>query len=350
MIRMRAFVLKSVGDLQLTEIPLVDCQPHEARIRVEACAICGTDLKVYRHGHRLLHPPRVIGHEVAGVIDQVGKEVTGFQEGERVIVCPVVPCGGCYYCRRGITGQCEDLAAIGYAWDGGFAEYMIVPGKAIRAGNIQRIPDKVSFSEAALVEPLACVLNAHELTPVSIGDSVAIIGAGPLGCFHAELSRAAGASRIMMVETSAGRLEEARKAGADTLINAKTEDAVSRVKEVTKGRGADLVITACSSGQAQQDALRMVAKRGQVNFFGGLPKESSVISIDSNLIHYGEFKISGTSGSSVLQNEKALNLIEEGVISVKKYITAELPLASLVEGIENMEKGIGLKTIIKPQL
>jgi len=346
---MRAAILADLEKLHLGEVPDPVCAPGGAVIAVEACAVCGTDVKVYHQGHRLLHLPRIIGHEVAGTIVGLGAGVTGLAVGQRVAVAPVIPCGMCHYCRRGLTGQCDDLAAIGYRWDGGYAEYMAIPAEGVRAGNVNPLPEGVSFAEGALAEPLACAINGQEISRVKPGDVVVIVGGGPLGCFHVELARANGAAKVILVEKSASRLVEAgRLVEPDCLIDGGSEDAVARVKQETQGRGADAVIVACSVAEAQVMALEMAAKRGSVNFFGGLPRGRSEITIDSNRIHYGELLVTGTSGSTAAHNRLALRLIAAGRVKVGNYIQYRVGLEGLCEAMERIERGEGMKTVVSP--
>jgi L-iditol 2-dehydrogenase len=345
---MKAAILEEIGKLNIKDIPKPFVKDDTILIKVDSCAVCGTDIKVYHHGHRLIRPPRVIGHELSGTIIEVGKDIKNFKKNDRVAVAPAVPCGECYYCQRGIQGMCDNLTAIGYHYDGGFAEYMEIPSIAIRNGCVNIIPENVSFEEASIAEPLACAINGQELSGVKLGDVVVVIGAGPLGCFHVELARANGASKTILIELSTSRLEMSKKCEANVFIDSSKEDAVKRVLEETNTRGADIVITACSSGKAQEQALQMIAKRGNINFFGGLPKDKSIINFDSNLIHYKEFFVAGTHGSSPRHNSLALQLISSGKIAVKKYITHHLTVDKVLDGIGLVEKGESLKVIIKP--
>jgi len=345
---MKAALLKDVGNLEIKEVKKPLCSVHSILIRVKACAICGTDLKVYRYGHRLIKFPRITGHELAGSIVETGSEIKRYKQGDRVTVAPAVPCGECFYCRRGIQGMCDNLTAIGYHYDGGFAEYMLIPSIAIKNDCVNILPDNLTFEEAALTEPLAAVMNCQEISTIKLGDTVVIMGAGPLGCFHADLAKTKGAGKVIMVEVSSSRLEQSKISGADIFINGSEENPVERVLEETNNRGADVVIVACSSGKAQEDALGMVCKRGQVNFFGSLPKDKSVIGFNSNIVHYKECVISGTHGSTPQQNQLVLSLLSEKKISLKKYITHRLPLDELLSGLEMIEKGEGQKIIINP--
>lgn len=346
---MKAAVLEKIEDLKIKDVPIPTAGPEELVIKVKACAVCGTDVKVYHSGHKHIRFPRVTGHELSGEIVEIGKNVTNYKTGQRVAIAPAVPCGECYYCRCGIQGMCDNLTAIGYHYDGGFAEYMLVPEPAVRNGCVNELPSNISFEEAAIAEPLACVINGQELSRVKLGDVVIVIGSGPVGCFHLEIARSKGASKTILAEVSQERLDAARSLGkADIYVNPGSEDLVARVMAETKGKGADVVIVACSSGKAQEQALQLVAKRGNVNFFGGLPKDKPYINFDSNLVHYKEFYVVGTHGSAPRHNELALNLISQGKIEAKRYITKELPLEKVLEGIMTVEKAQGFKTIIKP--
>jgi L-iditol 2-dehydrogenase len=344
---MQAVMLEDVGKLSVETIKTPTCAANEILIKVEACAICATDVKVFRHGHRLIVPPRVTGHELAGTIIEIGKDVEGYSDGQRVTVAPAVPCGNCFYCRNGEQSLCGNPTAIGYHYDGGFAEFMIVPALAIENDCVNVLPDNVSFEEAALTEPLAAILHCQEVSKVSLGDTVVVIGAGPLGCIQAWVARSHGASTIIMVDISAARLKMSEIAEADFYIDASKEDATQRVMEIT-GRGAEVVIVACSAGKAQEDAMSMVAPQGNVNFFGSLPKGNSNITIDGNIIHYKECYVSGSQGSAPRHNKLALELISKGTIPTGKLITHRLPLSEYLEGIKITEAGSGLKVMILP--
>ena len=347
---MKAGILYAIEDLRIQDVSIPDISEKEILIKVEVCAICGTDIRVYHYGHKHIRFPRTTGHEVSGEIVEVGKKIRDYKMGQRVAVAPAVPCGECYYCRRGIQSMCLNLKGIGYHFDGGFAQFMVVPEVAIRNGCVNLILDDLSFEEAALAEPLACAINGQELSKIGLGDTVAVIGAGPLGCMHMQLARVKGAGKVMLVELSSSRADFARDlAMPDVIINPSKEDAVQNIKEQTNGRGADKVIVACSSGKAQEESLKMVSPRGIVNFFGGLPKDRPYIQFNSNLVHYGEFYVVGTHGSAPYHNELALNLLSLSRIKVKELITHRLPLESLQEGIHLAESGKAMKVAILPK-
>ena len=342
---MKAALLKNIENLEIVDIEKPSAKENEIVIKVMVCAICGTDIKVYHHGHRLIVFPRIPGHEVSGIVVEKGKNVKEFKEGDRVVVAPAIPCGKCWYCKKGYQTMCDNLKAIGYHYDGGFAEYMKIPEDAVLNGCVNKIPDNLGFEEAAIAEPLACVINGQILSKVEIGDTVVVIGAGPIGCFHSELSKINGATKVILGDISSERLKMAEFTGAITVDMSK-EDIKKVVEELTDGRMADKVIVAAGSGKAQEVAVELVAKRGSVNFFGGLPKESPFINLNSNLLHYREFFITGTHGSSPVHNKIAISLLSEKRIDGKKYITHKFPLEKIKEGFKTVEEKKGLKVII----
>lgn len=346
---MKAAVLKGIEKLEMEDISRPTPSPEEILIKVKACSICGTDIRVYHHGHKHMRFPRITGHELSGEIVEIGKRVEGYKLGEKVAVAPAIPCGRCYYCRRGMQSMCINLTAIGYHYDGGFAEFMVVPEDAVLNGCVNPIPPALSFEEAALAEPLACAINGQQLSQIGLGDTVVVVGAGPLGCIHLQLAKVKGASRTILVELSRERIDFAKKlAFPDIVINPSSENAIQRVKEETKGRGADRIIVSCPSGKAQEESVSMVAPRGIINFFGGLPLDDPFIRFNSNLIHYGEFYVVGTHGSAPYHNELALNLISQGKIRVKELISHRLPLERLEEGLALAESKKGMKVLINP--
>lgn len=346
---MKGAVLYGPEELRVEDLPSPQAGEGEIVIKVESCAICGSDVRIYRHGHANIRLPQIVGHELAGVVTELGRGVTAFRVGDRVAVAPAIPCGQCYHCRRGQQTVCDNLESIGYHYGGGFAEYCRVPSRALAQGNVHLIPDNVGGDEAAVAEPLACVINAQEIARVGLGDVVVVIGAGPVGCMHVQLARSLGARKTVLVEINPVRLEMAHVAGADLYVDSSREDPVEAVMEVTGGRGADVVIVACASGAAQQQALRMVCKRGRVSFFGGLPRGKSAVEFDSNLIHYKELSVLGAYGSTPRQNEMALLMIATGGINLKGIITHRIKLEDIEHGIKLIESSKALKVCVNPE-
>ncbi|GIH95830.1 zinc-dependent dehydrogenase [Planobispora siamensis] len=335
------------GDIRVEDAPEPVAGPGEIKIRVRNCSTCGTDAKIFKHGHHHIRPPRVMGHEIAGeVVD--GTE--GWAPGDRVQVIAAIPCGTCGECRRGRMTVCPNQESMGYHYDGGFAEYMVVPAKVLAVNGVNRIPDGVGFAEASVAEPLACVLNGQELARVGQGDDVVIMGSGPIGCLHVRLARSRGAARVFLLDVNAERLEMAASlVRPDAAVHAEGGDsAVEQVLKLTEGRGADVVVTAAASGAAQEQALRMAARQGRISFFGGLPKDDPIIRCDSNLVHYRELTIVGANGSSPAHNAQALELIAGGEVPVSDLITHRLPLPEVLDGIGIVSRGEAIKVTVEP--
>jgi L-iditol 2-dehydrogenase len=344
---MKCAILKEIEKLEIEEKEIPEPKENEILIKVKSCAICGTDIKVFHHGHKHIVFPRITGHEVSGVVFKVGKNVKEYKEGDRVAVAPAIPCGKCYYCRKGQQTMCDNLEAIGYHYDGGFAEYMLVPEDAVLNGCVNKIPDNLSFELASIAEPLACVINGQILSKIETGDTVLILGAGPIGILHSLLAKINGAGKIILGDISEERIKEAEFTGV-YLVDMSKKDIYEEVKNITDGHMADRVIVAVGSKDAQELSLKLVAKRGSINFFGGLPKESPYIQFDSNLLHYGEFFVIGTHGSTPLHNKIAIELLSSGRINAEKLITHKLPIEKIKEGLEIVENKKGLKVLIIP--
>jgi L-iditol 2-dehydrogenase len=337
------------GDIRIETSPEPSPGPGDVKIRVRNCSACGTDVKIWRFGHHRISPPRVMGHEIAGEITGTGAAVTGWAPGDRVQVIAAIPDGTCDECRRGAMTVCPNQESMGYQYDGGFAEYMIVPAKVLAVGGLNRIPDGTGFAEASVTEPLACVLNGQELARVGPGDDVVVIGAGPIGCLHVRLARARGAARVFLADLSEPRLEMAAAlVQPDAVISSGRTDPVDEVLKLTGGRGADVIITAAASAQAQSQGVAMAARQGRVSFFGGLPQDSPDTTIDANLIHYRELTIVGANGSSPAHNTRALQLIASGEVGITDLITARLPLDRLLDGLTAVREGAAIKVTIEP--
>jgi L-iditol 2-dehydrogenase len=286
---------------------------------------------------------------VAGEVVEVGEGAGGWSAGDRVQVIAAIPDGTCHECRHGWMTVCPNQERIGYQHDGGFAELMRVPASVLAVDGVNRIPDGLSFAEASVAEPLSCVINGQELARVGEGQTVVVVGAGPIGCLHVRLARARGAGQVLLIERSARRLALAAALVApDEAVEAEGTDTVAAVRELTGGRGADVVVVAAGSGSAQEDALRMAARRGMVSFFGGLPKDRPTITVDANIVHYREVGIVGANGSSPAHNRQALDLIASGAVPVADLITHRLPLEETVEGIHTASAGEAIKVTIEP--
>jgi L-iditol 2-dehydrogenase len=338
------------GDVRVEEAPKPSITADEVLIRVRNCSTCGTDVKIFHNGHQNITPPRVMGHEVAGEVAEVGANVSGWAVGDRVQVIAAVPCGECYECRKGWMAVCENQTSIGYQYDGGFAEYMVVPQAVLKVDGLNRIPDGVGFDEASAAEPFACAINAQELLGIEPGDTVVVFGAGPIGCIHTRIARGVHkAGKVFLVDVNAERLAmSAAAVQPDEVIDASTVDVVAEVMRLTGGRGADVVITATAANITQEQAIAMAARNGRISFFGGLPKTNPTITCDSNLVHYRQLHIHGANGSAPVHNKRALEYIASGVVPVKDLITVHLPLERALEAFDIVAKGQAIKVTVEP--
>ena len=347
---MKAAVVESLGTIRVGSVPDPDVLAGSMLVRVEACAVCGSDIRIFRKGDPRATLPRIIGHEIAGTIEKLGEGTRGFAVGERVTIAPGHGCGVCAYCRRGMGNVCVDpRPSVGYASSGGFARYIVPPVNVVANGFVNRIPDGLSFEDASMAELLACCINGQERASVAQGDTVLVMGAGPAGCMHVELARARGASRVILTQRSEGRLLlAAERFAPDLAIRAEGDELVERVKRETGGLGADVVIVAAPSPRAQETALRLTAPRGRISFFGGLPKDNRTITIDANVIHYLEISLTGASSSLGRQNREALELIAAGKVHAPRYITHRFGLDETPAAFATVEAKQAIKAVVFP--
>jgi len=345
---MKAALLEELNSINVKDIEMPKCADDEAILKVNACAVCGSDIRIFHFGNERVKPPTVIGHEIAGQIVEVGKNVTRVKKGDRVAVGADVPCGTCSWCTNGMGTNCRINYAIGYQFPGGFQEYMILNATTLAYGPVTPIPPTLSFAEAAIAEPLACALNGLELSHFGLGRSICIIGLGPIGCMMLELSRVFGASRVFAAQRSAHRMDLARRFLPEArFIATERENLVETVMRETGDEGVDLAITTAGTVQAHEDAILMVRHRGYVNLFGGL-KNQPKLAIDSNLIHYKECYVMGSHGSLPRHHEAAVGLIARGAVKASQYISAVYPLEGIRDALEYHESRKGLKVIVAP--
>lgn len=345
---MKAAVVHAKGDLRLEERPIPEVPPGSIRVKVEACAICGTDLRIYRKGDHRASYPVVVGHEIAGTVDAVADGVTSVRVGQRVCVAPGHGCGRCRMCRSGHPNVClQPYPSLGYKVDGGFEEYMAVPENIFRLGFVNPIPERLSFVQASMAEILACCLNGQRNSPVQEGDVVLVIGSGPAGILHSQLARFRGARRVLVTQRSPQRLRLLRERFAvDRTISSNEEDLEAAVMEETSGQGADVIYVCAPSAEAQELAVRLVAPRGRINLFGGLPRDQHTITLDANALHYKEFFLGGASSSLPEDNREALRLLAERAIDPDQVITHTFPIAEIARGFEVAEAREGIKVVI----
>jgi L-iditol 2-dehydrogenase len=347
---MLAAVYHGPNDLRVEERPMPEIGPNEALLKVESASICGTDLRILHGGHRM-YPEgtvRIPGHELVGRLAAVGSEVEGLAVGQRVFVAPNVGCGHCRQCVTGHNNLCAGYDAFGITLDGGFAEYMRITAPAILQGNVIPLDDSVDSAVAALLEPFACVLHGQEPLGIGPGDVVLVIGAGPIGIMHLLLAKLSGAGRVIVSEMVPDRAAQARTFGADRTVNPAEEDLEAVVKAESEGRGADVVIVAAPAHRAQEDALKLAALGGRINYFGGLPKDKPTINFDSNLVHYKELLVTGTTACSTADCHRAAAIVGMGSIDLSGLVSAKYPLRNALDAFAAAEDRRSLKIVLQP--
>lgn len=347
---MLAAVYHGPQNLRLEQVPMPAISPDEVLVKVHSASICGTDLRILHGQHRKFPTGtvRIPGHEVTGTLAEVGKSVTGLSQGQFVFLGPNMGCGHCHQCVTGNNNRCADYQAIGVTMDGAFAEYLRFPAAAIQQGNVIPLSTSADPDAAALIEPFACVLRGQNAVSIRPGDTVLIAGAGPIGIMHLKLARLRGAGQILVSEPNTSRLEMAMRIGADRGINPAHEDLATFIADETDGRGADVILTAAPSPQAQQSALSLAAIGGRINFFGGLPKDGSTVLLDTNLIHYRELLVTGTTACSTADCWQAAAIVNSGRVNLSDLISARYPLSESLAAFAKAESGQALKVVIQP--
>ena len=342
---MMAAVLYGKENLQVEPVAVPSIQSRDILVRVRVALTCGTDVKVFRRGYhaRMIVPPAVFGHELAGDVVAIGEDVTKFKIGQRVVAANSAPCTRCFYCQRGLENLCEDLLFN----NGAYAEYIRIPARIVE-GNTYLVPQHVGYQDAALIEPLACVVRGWEETAPRHGDQVAVIGLGPIGLMFVKLAKLHGC-RVIAVGRRKTQLDRAGALGADELIVGEDgADPVKTIRGLTGGRGVDIAIEAVGKPQTWQWAVNMVRRGGMVNFFGGCPNDTTV-NLDTALLHYSEITCKASFHHTPGHVRKALDLVSAGHIRASFFVNREEPLANLLEVMRHLMSHNGhLKTAILP--
>jgi len=332
--------------IRLEQVDVPRINRDELLVRNQVALTCGTDLKMYLRGHRLVTPPLIIGHEFAGTVEQVGDDVTGFAKGMRVVAANSAPCLSCYFCRIGKPNLCEHLdeVLVGFSCPGAYAEYVRLPGRIVKQ-NTHEIPEDVSFEEAAFLEPLACVVHGGELAEVKANDLVFVIGTGPIGLLHVQLAKAYGAKSVVVADASSERLRRAAELGADLTVD--STDPVSEIRKLSENRGADVTIEAVGKPETWELAVRATRKGGTTVLFGGCPAGSTA-AIDTGAVHYGELTLRGVFHHTPANVAEALRLISTRQVKVAPLITHKMKLSEVEAALRLMQNGTAIKVALTP--
>ncbi len=343
---MEAAVFEGPGRIPVRTVDDPRCDPDGIVVRVKACGICGSDVRNFRAGLRSGKTGQIIGHEIAGIVEETGGACRRFSVGEAVAVAPDVSCGRCHYCRLGLVNLCLDHRMVGTHWPGGFAQFLAVPGIVLERGMVHRVPSGVSFRDAALAEPLSSVLAAQESSAIGHGHAVAVFGSGAVGCLHVQIAHRKGAMPVVLVGRR--RLPLAAAFHPDASVQVNERDPVAAILQATDGLGADVAIIATPSAESQQQGIEAVRRRGTVVLFGGLPREEPFARLDTNRIHYNELRVIGSFSYPARNHVEALQVIQEGGICADALVSRVIPLEGIEDAILSSERGEVLKVVVDP--
>jgi L-iditol 2-dehydrogenase len=343
---MKALLLTEYKSLEVVDFPKPEVAPHEVLVRVGACGICGSDVHGYDGSTGRRIPPLVMGHEAAGVIEEVGAEVRGFEPGDRVTFDSTVYCGTCEYCRAGRVNLCNNRQVLGvscgeYRRHGAFAEFVAVPSRIV-----YKLPAGLPLEHAALIEAVSVAVHAVKRSPPSPSDDVLVVGSGMIGLLVIQVLRHAGCQRLIAIDVDDGRLQLARKLGATDTVNAKSEDAVARVMHLTDGRGVAAAWEAVGTSGTVQTAIQCVRKGGSVTLVGNLAPQ---IDIPLQAVVTRELTLYGSCASSG-EYPECIELMASGAVDVTPLISAEIALDEAPAWFKRLyarEPGL-MKVVIKP--
>ncbi len=343
---MKAAVYHGIKDVRVEDVEKPVLEAGEVLVRVERCAVCGTDKRIYLHGQKNVVPPTITGHEIVGVVEEIADGVSNVEVGSHVVCATVVGCGECIYCQREQYNLCESFTAVGYDYAGGFAEHCKIPARAVAQGNVIRIPDDMSPDDASLIEPLSCVLNGQEYVAAQPGDRAVVFGAGPIGLMHAAALKAKGCDPVLVADIAEERLAYVTEFHVGTPVNTSDGDVVETVLAAGGGEKFDVLVTACSVKAIQDVALRLARKKARVSFFAGIPKDDPVLPIDTNHLHYNEISVFGAFASNLRHYHEAAEMVGRGDIPADKFVTHKFKLDDITKAFEIIEAGQGIKVVI----
>ena len=344
---MKAAILHAPKNLRFGDADDPRPDHNNIIVKVNSATICGTDIRIFM-GQKTkgINYPTILGHEFAGEI--VHSECTGtFSVGNRVALCPFISCGQCKLCKTGKENLCDKGLAIGYELNGAFAELISVPARAVAAGNVRLLPEDVTTREAALLEPLACVINGQEKVSLKHGETVAILGAGPIGLLHLILAKSKGASKIIISDPNEKRLEIAYRWGATRTLSPVDEDICDAVRRETDGEGVDVVICAVGKTELTRTATQIAAFGGRISLFAGFDTGATA-DMDVNDIHYRELEVFGAFGLSRASFDKSFDLLISKSLDLREMITDEFPLEDIEQAFKVSASGDAIKVLISP--
>jgi len=346
---MKAVRYYGPGDVRVEQVDVPVCGADEVLIKIEACAVCGSDLKTSKVGNPRMKEGAIMGHEFCGVVCEIGPDAAGgLAIGDRIVMATSVACGECLYCRRGWRNICQDVKPMGFAYDGGMTEYTIIPAKALSGGHVVKVPEGLLPEHAALAEPISCAVNSLEQCNIEEGDVVLVVGAGPMGLLNVLVARARGAAKIILSEPNAARLEQG-KPFCDVAVDPTKQDLAEVVKaESVDGLGVDICIVAAPAAGPQEQAVHIVRKRGTVCLFASLPIGRNMLNIDSRAIHYNEIRVVGTSDSTAAHVTEGVKMLADGRVDGAKIATHILTLDDIAQAFELMISGESLRVVLKP--
>ncbi|HDL07380.1 MAG TPA: alcohol dehydrogenase [Desulfobacteraceae bacterium] len=342
---MKAAILLEPNKFEIKETFTPPCPTKGVLVKVKACGICSSDIKMVTKGHRALVYPRILGHEISGVVAESRSK--DFKEGDRVQVAPGLRCGLCVQCREGADNQCKHREILGFTRDGGFAEYVAIPLAGRLFGALTLLSANLSYESATFAEPVACCINAQNRVNIKEGDAVMIVGAGTLGLLHSMTARLRGAETILMIEPDTLRRKIAYDFGADRVFDSADENLCQSVMDETDETGVDVIIFACSQAGLNKKFINMLASGGRISIFSGIPSQLSKLILDSNFIHYKEITITGAYGCSAGQNREAIELISSKNLPVADIITCRVSLDNIYKGFEQTSSKESIKSIVE---
>ena len=345
---MIAAVFNGPGEVEVKEVATPEIGSGEILVEMGANTVCGTDVRILR-GEKTagIHPPTILGHELAGRVAAVGGGVRGYEVGAPVAMAPIVPCRRCFYCQHDMENVCENREGMGQEIDGGLSQYVRVPAAAVEAGCLFAAREDLPPEQLALAEPLSCCVYGQRRSRVELDDTVLVMGGGPIGFFHLQLALLAGARTVIVSEPSERRREFAKGLGAQITVDPTSEDLPGVVAEATGGHGADAVILCIGLPALVNQSFELARKGGRVNVFAG-PSGKGWAEIASGLIHYDQLEITGTTGSRRSDFELALRLIESGRVKVDGMVTHRFPLEETVKALDTAASGEGIKVAVMP--